>query len=358
MPRTPPPTPFGSILDVPGIEVGHHQRRGRGWETGTTVLSAPHGATPGVDVRGGGPGTRETDALEPHNLVDTIHAICLTGGSAYGLSAADGVMEVLESRQLGVPVTGGVVPVVPTAVIFDLGRGGVFGNRPDASFGARATRNASPTAHRWGSVGAGTGARAAVLQGGIGTASAVVDTPTGAHLTVGAVAVVNAHGSVVDPATGRLWEAPARTRPRGPELRALRNALETPADAARGRRLNTTIGVVATDAAMTKAEAGKLASVAHNGLARAVRPSHSLFDGDTVFALATGEQQITADATRFEVPATYPGALNALFAAAADVFALACTHAILSATSLGAAAYADLCPTVAAANGVPPPTHR
>ncbi len=348
--------PFGSILDVPGIQVGHHQRRGRGWESGATVVFAPDGATPGVDVRGGGPGTRETDALAPHNLVDTIHAVCLTGGSAYGLAAADGVMRVLEERGLGVPVNGGVVPVVPTAVIFDLGRGGVFTNRPDPEFGARATQAATGRRQRWGSVGAGTGARAAVLQGGAGTASAVVDTPTGGRLAVGAVAVVNAHGSVVDPSSGRLWEAPARARPTGVERRALRAALETPQDAARGSRLNTTIGVVATDAALTKAETGKLASVAHNGLARAVRPSHSLFDGDTIFAMATGEQHITADATRFEVPATHPGSLNALFAAAADVFALACTHAILSASTLGAPAYADLCPSVARANGVEPMT--
>ena len=132
---------IGSITDVPGVRVGHAHRVGRGWLTGTTVVSVAQGAVPGVDVRGGGPGTRETDALDPRNLVDIVHAVCLTGGSAYGLAAADGVMEVLASRGLGVRVGPGpreVVPVVPTAVIFDLGRGGVFANHPDAGFGRRA----------------------------------------------------------------------------------------------------------------------------------------------------------------------------------------------------------------------------
>ncbi len=161
-------TPFGSILDVPGIGVGHHQRIGTGWQTGTTVLIAQNGATPGVDVRGGGPGTRETDALRPENLIRTIHAITLTGGSAYGLAAADGVVELLEAAGLGFPIGDGVVPVVPAAVIFDLARGGIFANRPDASFGARAARGAlsGRRTPSWGSVGAGTGACAGGLQGG------------------------------------------------------------------------------------------------------------------------------------------------------------------------------------------------
>ena len=170
-------TPFGSILDVPGIGVGHHQRIGTGWQTGTTVLIAQNGATPGVDVRGGGPGTRETDALRPENLIRTIHAITLTGGSAYGLAAADGVVELLEAAGLGFPIGDGVVPVVPAAVIYDLARGGIFANRPDASFGARAARGAlsGRRTPSWGSVGAGTGACAGGLQGGVGTASALVN---------------------------------------------------------------------------------------------------------------------------------------------------------------------------------------
>ncbi|MEJ7799991.1 MAG: P1 family peptidase, partial [Ilumatobacter sp.] len=162
------PFRHGSLTDLGGVLVGHHQRTGRGWQTGTTVVSVPGGAVAAVDVRGGGPGTRETDALDPRNLVDRIHAVCLSGGSAYGLAAADGVMAELEARGLGVPVgPDQVVPVVPTAVIFDLGRGGVFTNRPGPDFGARALRAATRGARR-GSIGAGTGAQAGGMQGGSG----------------------------------------------------------------------------------------------------------------------------------------------------------------------------------------------
>jgi L-aminopeptidase/D-esterase-like protein len=170
-------TPVGSITDVEGISVGHHQRTGRGWRSGTTAVLTLAGATPGVDVRGGGPGTRETDALRPENLIDRIHAICLTGGSAYGLATADGVVAWLEQRGIGFPVgaePSDVVPVVPTAVIFDLARGGRFGNRPDPGFGRRAAQRATVRQRSWGSCGAGTGAVAGGIQGGIGTASAVV----------------------------------------------------------------------------------------------------------------------------------------------------------------------------------------
>ena len=172
--------PVGSITDVAGIQVGHHQRIGRGWQTGTTVVHAPGGATPGVSVRGGGPGTRETDALRPENLVQTIHAICLTGGSAFGLAAADGVVAWLEERSLGFPVGDpddpeGVVPVVPAAVIFDLGRAGRFDRRPTADFGRRAIAASRVRQRSWGAVGAGAGARAGGLQGGVGTASTTID---------------------------------------------------------------------------------------------------------------------------------------------------------------------------------------
>ena len=212
-------TPFGSITDVAGVRVGHHQRSGRGWQTGTTVVFVPDGATPGVSVRGGGPGTRETDALRPENLVRTIHAVCLTGGSAFGLAAADGVVGWLEEQGSGsrsVPADRrlvGVVPVVPAAVIFDLGRGGDFENRPDAGFGRRAVARARRTQRSWGSVGAGTGARAGGLQGGVGTAGTIVTiagdiigTPgIDAQVSVGAIAVVNANGSPIDPSSGLPW---------------------------------------------------------------------------------------------------------------------------------------------------------
>ena len=277
------------MTDVAGVLVGHHQRTGRGWQTGTTVVLVPDGAVAAVDVRGGGPGTRETDALDPRNLVDRIHGLCLTGGSAYGLAAADGLMAELERRRFGVPVgpePHHVVPVVPTAVIFDLGRGGSFANRPDASFGARAARAARRTARR-GAVGAGTGARAGGLQGGIGMASTTIAI-AGHDTTVAAIAVVNASGSTIDPRTGAPW-VPVRglRRPSPAERRAVEHARLAVA-----APLNTTIGVVATDADLTRAEAGRFAQSAHDGLARAIRPAHGLTDGDTIFGLATGNHRL------------------------------------------------------------------
>jgi len=350
-------TVLGSITDVTGVEVGHHQRTGRGWQTGTTVILVPSGATPGVDVRGGGPGTRETDALAPENLVERIHAVCLTGGSAFGLAAADGVMEVLEERGLGVAIGGpvpGTVPVVPAAVVFDLGRGGRFSHRPDATFGRRATQTATTTPSRWGSVGAGTGARAGTLQGGVGTASVTVTLPPddsgseNAACTVGALAVVNANGSVFDPSTGALWEhrSAALSRPSAAEARQVRDLPSAPV------ALNTTIGVVATDAALTKAEVGKLASVAHDGLARAIRPAHSMFDGDTVFGLSTGHLDIGDGPTTLREPGSRHHAVNAVLRAAADAFASACVHAVLAATTIGdVPAYLDVCPSAARSRG-------
>ncbi len=278
--------------------------------------------------------------------MQTIHAVCLTGGSAYGLAAADGVMGWLEQQRLGVavgPDPSLVVPVVPAAVIFDLGRGGRFGHRPDAGFGERAARGATVRQRRWGSVGAGTGARAAGLQGGVGTASTVVVLP-GVEIVVGALAIVNANGAVVDPDRGLPWE-PAGLRLRRPppaERRALRaaGAVDAPA-------LNTTIGVVATSARLGKAEAGKLASVAHDGLARAIRPAHSLVDGDTIFALATGTTELPGTAFGLGIPESRATAIDAVLRAGADVFAAACTHAVVAARAVGdAPSYLDLCPSV------------
>jgi L-aminopeptidase/D-esterase-like protein len=338
-------TPFGSILDVPGVGVGHHQRTGVGWQSGSTVVTVATGATPGVDVRGGGPGTRETDALRPENLVQQIHAITLTGGSAYGLAAADGVVGLLEQRGLGFPIADHVVPVVPAAVIFDLGRGGDFSRRPTAAFGERAARAAlsgrRPPA--WGSVGAGTGARAAGLQGGVGTASTKVRIGS-AEITVAAIAVVNANGSAIDPRTALPWERHGLglTRPSASERNAVRAALTGQPTAG----LNTTIGVVVTSAVLDKAECSKVASVAHDGLARAIRPAHSMTDGDTIFTLATGGVELPAHTDD-------PGriaAINQILCAGADVFSAACTHAVLSATKVGdVPAWQDLCPNTLAA---------
>lgn len=336
----------GSLTDVAGVRVGHHQRTGRGWQTGTTVVFVPGGAVAAVDVRGGGPGTRETDALASGNLVDRVHAICLTGGSAYGLAAADGVMAELERRRLGVPVgpdATQVVPVVPTAVVFDLGRGGEFANRPGPTFGTRALRAATRSPAR-GSVGAGTGAVAGGLQGGVGMASTTV--AVGDQVaTVAALAVVNAAGCLVDPATAAPWiDHPSLRRPTADDRRAFREWAERMLAERSG--LNTTIGVVTTDADLTRPEAGRLALAAHDGLARAVRPAHGLTDGDTVFALSTGAVPLPLDVGGLvRAPTSRAPQLNALSAAAADVFATACVDAVVRATTIGrATAYCDLCP--------------
>ncbi|MCU1389566.1 MAG: hypothetical protein JWL72_2904 [Ilumatobacteraceae bacterium] len=346
--------PSGSLTDVAGITVGHHQRIGRGWQTGTTAILARDGATAGVDVRGGGPGTRETDLLRPENLIQQVHGICLTGGSAYGLAAAGGVMAELEAAGIGYAVgqqAGFVVPIVPAAVIFDLGRGGTFANRPDHDFGRRATRSARGTGERNGSVGAGAGAVAGRLQGGVGSASVRL----ASGIIVAALAVVNAAGSVIDPTTGLPWDVAAHRlrRPSRSDRALLMDAIAPPvpptllASPSTPSSLNTTIGVVATTARLSKAECTKVASVSHDGMARAIRPAHSMFDGDTVFALATGLDELPDPAsTGFRTDGTRPAALNTILEAAALCFAAACTQAIVSATSIGGPlAYRDLCPS-------------
>ncbi len=336
----------GRLTDVPGMKVGHARRVGRGWRTGTTVVLLPDGATVGVDVRGGGPGTRETDLLAPTATIDTAHAVCLTGGSAFGLAAAGGVMEFLEERGIGFRVGLGdhdVVPLVPSAVIFDLGRGGRFASRPDHDFGRRAARAARFGAFDVGSVGAGTGARARGLQGGIGTAS--ITLPNG--VIVAALAVVNAAGSVIDPDTGLPWHAGSRRlrRPSAADRQRLRAHLDAAAPP-----LNTTIGVVATTAALTKAECTKFAAVAHDGLARAVRPVHSLLDGDTIFGVASGRDDMGTLGLPDDPAAPFRRErvtrLNAVLEAGARCFAAACTDAVVLADATGDdPSYRDLCPT-------------
>ncbi len=334
----------GSLTDVAGIAVGHHQRCGRGWRTGTTVIVCPAGTTAGVDVRGGGPGTRETDLLAPENMIQHVHAICLTGGSAFGLAAADGVMHFLEAKRVGFPVgpsPEAVVPIVPSAVIFDLGRGGQFANRPTADFGRRAAEAARPRPEPNGSVGAGAGAIAGGLQGGVGSVSTKL--PSG--IVVAALAIVNAAGTLIDPTTGLPWESAAHRlrRPSVTERAAVR-AVWPPAGPP---PLNTTIGVVATTARLTKAECTKVAGVAHDGMARAIRPVHSMFDGDTVFALSTGLDDLPAPSDLgLRTAGSRPGELNSILDAAAQCFAAACTQALLAATSIGGPpSYRDLCPS-------------
>ncbi len=325
------PGPTNTLTDVRGIRVGHAQRLGDGWLTGTTVvLTPPDGAVAGVDVRGGGPGTRETDLLDPRNLVDRVHAVVLSGGSAFGLAAADGVMQRLYSAGVGFP-TGGpgeVVPIVPAAVVFDLGRGGAFAHRPDAAFGARAHDAASEGPVAQGVVGAGTGARAGGLKGGVGSASAIL--PDGS--TIGALVVVNAVGSCVDPETGRLYaaqfalpdELPPLVRPTAADLAAA--AAEAEAQTQAGQLptvLATTLVVIATDATLTKAQCAKVAGIGHDGLARAIRPVHTMVDGDTVFTLSTAAR-----------PAPDPLSMHTLLDVAGDAVTRAVAHAMLAAESV------------------------
>ena len=328
------PGPTNSLIDVAGIRMGHAGRSGSGWLSGTTVVLAPDGgAVAGVDVRGGGPGTRETDVLDPRNIVERVHAVTLSGGSSFGLAAADGVMQRLFEAGVGYPTgaPGEVVPIVPSAVIFDLGRGGDFTKHPGAAMGREAYDAALSTTSRaplMGVVGAGTGAIAGGLKGAVGSASVVLADGT----TVGALAVVNSSGSCVDPLTGELYAArfglpgefTALRLPDADEVAAARASADTVAVPDRARpAFATTIGVVATDAILTKAQCAKVSGIAHDGMARAIRPVHTMFDGDTVFTLATGGRG-----------APDPLAFHALLDAAGDCFTRAIGRAMLAAESV------------------------
>ncbi|WP_420311020.1 P1 family peptidase [Streptomyces sp. YS-B37] len=319
-----------ALTDVAGVRVGHATRAGDGWLTGTTVVLAPEGgAVAAVDVRGGGPGTKETDALDPRNLVQRVDAIVLTGGSAYGLDAASGVMAWLEEQGRGVRVGPDplhVVPVVPAACVFDLGRGGTFKARPDASTGRAAVEAAAISGPgvrvREGCVGAGTGAVVGQLKGGIGTASIVLES----GITVAALVVANAAGSATDPETGVLYgellQGGRVTYPDPEVHEAAGQRLTEAAVKNTPPPLNTTLAVVATDATLTKAQAQKLAGTAHDGIARAVRPVHLLNDGDTVFTLATGSRPLNAQ---------NPLALNEVLAAGAETVTRAIVRAVRAA---------------------------
>ncbi|WP_426978968.1 P1 family peptidase [Pseudarthrobacter sp. O4] len=321
-----------AITDVPGVRVGHATKTGGGWQSGVTVVLPPPGTVGSVDVRGGGPGTHETDALDPTTLTSLVDAVVLTGGSAYGLVAAHGAQRWCEEDGRGFPVKGGVVPIVPAAAIFDLGRGGDFTARPDAAMGYAATADAASRENghdvERGNVGAGTGAAIGrgTYKGGVGTASITLEN----GVVVGAIAVVNALGlpygtspQRVEPGSVRLSEERAST----PRVSA------AAAEAATGAQrvseqppLNTTLVVVATSAVLDKAECKRTASAAHAGLARALDPSHTLADGDTVFCLATG-----AIALDRSSEAARQVSLITLQSAAADVVRLAILDGIASA---------------------------
>jgi L-aminopeptidase/D-esterase-like protein len=321
--------PSGGLTDVSGLRVGHFTDSRR--PTGCTVVLAESGAVCGVDVRGGAPGTRETDLLDPTNTVQQVHAVVLSGGSAFGLDSATGVMRYLEERGVGFPVGVGKVPIVPAAILYDLGIGD-WTIRPDAKAGYEAARAAAAGPLAEGSVGAGAGATVGKLfgssramKGGVGTAS--VRLPGGA--VVAALVAVNALGDVVDPATGRVLAGM-----RQPDGRGLGGTMEALlAGAPPGRPLagqNSTIGVVATTVALTKTEARKVAQMAHDGLARTIRPVHTPWDGDTLFALSTGG-------------ATLDQAVLVVGALAAEVVARAVLRAVTTATGLpGYPSVADL----------------
>jgi len=313
------PGPFNALTDVPGLRVGHAALDGPGALSGTTVVLAPEGGVvAGADVRGAAPGTRETDLLHPGATVQRVHAVMLSGGSAYGLAAAGGIMERLESAGIGFPVPGGVVPIVPGAVVFDLGRGGDFGARPDAATGAAAYDAASDGPVPQGVVGAGTGAQAGGLKGGIGTASVVLDDGS----VVAALVVANSAGAAVDPRTGELYGMRTGLPGEFPSFDVDDAALAELRAAPRPPALGTatTLAVVATDVTLDKAGCGRLATMGHDGLARAVAPAHTATDGDAVFGLSTATRP-TPD---------LPG-LVAVHAAAADVVSRAIVHALLAA---------------------------
>jgi L-aminopeptidase/D-esterase-like protein len=301
----------GSVVDVPGLQVGHFTLSER--LTGCTVVLAPHGAVGAVDVRGAAPGTRETDLLDPANLVDKVHAVLLSGGSAFGLDAATGVVRWLDEQGIGFETGYGRVPIVPAAVLFDLPvvrPGDDPKARPDAQAGYQACQAASTATPAAGNVGAGAGACVGKLfgldrcmKGGIGNASVRVG-----PWVVGALVACNAVGDVIDPATGQVL-AGARTADG-------RSLLDTQRALLQGERgnsplpgTNTTIGVIATNATLTKPQAKRLAMSAHDGLARSIRPAHTTLDGDTLFALATGTETSTPDLMLLTVMAAEATAL-------------------------------------------------
>ena len=339
--------PAGSITDVAGQRVGHFTDLRR--PTGCTVVLTPEGTVAGVDVRGAAPGTRETELLSPLNAVEQVHAIVLAGGSAFGLDAASGVMRWLDERGFGIEVgpAQGVdpvqsfgpvgkpirvpirVPIVPAAILFDLWVGDAS-IRPDAAAGYAACEAASTQPVAEGNVGAGSGATVGKLfgieramRGGIGSASVTVG-----GITVGALVAVNAIGDVIDPSTGQTV-AGARTADGAALLGTMRALLRGDLPLPPQTGAAPTLGVVATDAVLTKAQANKLAQMAHDGLARTINPVHTMSDGDTVFALATGASGKTAH-------------LTLLGAFGAEVMATAVLRAVRAATRLSGPGLPDL----------------
>lgn len=315
-----------SITDIPGIKVGHAQNTDAG--TGCTVIICEDGAVTGVDIRGGGPGTREIAALDPVNLITSAHAVYLGGGSAYGLDGAAGVMQYLEEKGLGFNVGVGVVPIVPGAVLFDFFVGDPS-VRPDKKMGYDACLAAGEDNILQGNVGAGTGAAVGkvkgpdyFMKGGLGTASRKVG-----ELIVGAIVAVNCFGDIICPFTGRIIAGTLDDKKNNlaDTMSILSSGTDQEANAFSG---NTTIGTIAVNAELTKAEATKVAMMAHDGFARAINPIHTMYDGDTIFCMATGG--VKKD-------------VNIIGAIAAEVMAEAIVNAVKnSETAYGIPGYSEI----------------
>ena len=351
---------LNALVDVPGIRVGHHTATGDGYLTGTTVVLAPDlGMTASVDVRGGGPATHETDLLDPSAAVESVHALVLTGGSAYGLAACSGVMLGLEERGTGLPVgaqPGELVPIVPGAALFDLGRGGEFRARPTADFGRSALQaaldmdsaNLESGSASIGSIGAGCGAVTGNLKSGLGQASIVLAN----GMVVAALVVCNAAGSPIDPGNGDLLGARHLLAVDGrrpsavaaDRLAALNEAVyrrpDRPVFAFDGDNRgpanpiqHTTLAVAATSAPLTKSRCARMAAVAHDGMARAVNPVHTMFDGDLVFGVSTGGAG-SAPARNEPDPLEF----HQILTAAADVVTRSIVRGMLAARSTTTAA--------------------
>lgn len=318
-----------TITKVPGFLVGHSQDEEA--LTGCTVILCKKGAIGGVDQRGGAPGTRETDLLRPMHLVEKVHAVVLAGGSAFGLDASSGVMQYLEEQRIGFESGFAKVPIVSSAILYDLGLGDAK-QRPDAVMGYQACLNASRQPVAQGNFGAGTGASigkilgmAGAMKSGIGSACIRL----GAGLFVGALIAVNAFGDVIDPKTGKIIAGARKTakkKQKEPEhyefldtLLSMKTLLGKAAIGIASHQ-NTIIGVIATNAILTKEETNKVAQMAQDGIAMTVQPAHTMFDGDTLFAMASG---------------TIPGNVNLVGAYAAQVTAQAILSAVRSAKSLG-----------------------
>ena len=323
-----------SLTDVSGLLVGHYTDTEA--VSGVTAIICPKGAIAGVDVRGSSPGTRETDLLAPHNLVDKAQAVMLSGGSVFGLSAADGATRWLAEEGFGFPLDHDyVAPIVPAAVLYDLGHGKEFIPPINADWGRWACEAAGEYTVETGSVGAATGAFSCSIKGGLGTASVVLES----GITVAALVAVNSGGSVINPDTGRPWEIALENNEEFGQQG--KRAVKLPPPPQFGPVKNTTIGVVATDAILTVPQAQKISQMAHDGMGRAIRPAHTMFDGDTIFSLATGIKELPHEPGFFI--AAQAQTINLIGEAAADCMSRAIIRGILTAHSLAdMTAFCDL----------------